>query len=496
MTPADSSVAIGPRRARPLSITPGVWVCGLLAAALVAALLCAAVLRPDQRAVALPAVAILAIFAIFTLLLAKQLDAAVFGEIGFLFLGFAVAYSVIPALNFLVQDFDFPPDGLNFAILDPQPHEIGVHLWRHALFIAMVAIAYLLGRGRQTFVLRPTASAPGILLLVSVLVTVASTGIVAVLSAPVTNYYEHYTRFDHLTPLGRYAAYIGLLLKSAGYYVTLALMFSAYLRYKYFIAPVVLSIVAYELVYSFGSRIESLSILLATACLFHFYVRPLRLATGAAYLFLLLLLFTGVEFYRAAEFDIDAVVNEIVERGLKFAYEFGAVFYTSFHIYYERALGTLPRPEWLMLINDFFTAVPMYDHITHNSQYWYAGIYFPDAVVPPQTMGPLADSGIWGGEADLAIRGLLTGLGYAWIARWVLRRNTAWHWLLIYTYLFATAVFGLKYSLVHQASLMVRVFLPVLFLYWAYAFFLRPLGRLFDPAPDRAPRASPRGALP
>lgn len=477
MTPVESSVAFGPQRARPHSITPGVWVCWILAAAIVVVLLCAVALRPEQRAVALPAVAILAIFAIFSVLLAKQLHVAVFGEIGFLFLGFAVAYSVIPALNFLALDFDFPPDGLNFAILDPRPAEIGLHLWRHALFIGMVAIAYLVGRGRQTLVLRPTERVPGTLLLGSLAITLASAGLVAALSAPVTDYYEHYTRFDHLAPIGRYAAYIGLLLKTAAYYVTLILMFSAYRRYKYFIVPFVLSIVAYELVYSFGSRIESLSILLATACLFHFYVRPLRLATGAAYLFLLLLLFTSVEFYRAAEFDLDAVVNEIFESGLKFAYEFSAVFYTSFHIYYERALGTLPRPDWLMLINDFFTAVPMYDHIAHNSQYWYADIYFPDSIVPPQTMGPLADSGIWGGETDLAVRGLLTGLGYALIARWVMRRNAAWYQMLIYTYLFATVVFGLKYSLVYQASVMVRILLPVFFLYWAYTFLLGKLRR-------------------
>jgi hypothetical protein len=116
----------------------------------------------------------------------------------------------------------------------------------------------------------------------------------------------------------------------------------------------------------------------------------------------------------------------------------------------------------------------MYDHVAHNSQYWYAEIYFPDAVVPPQTMGPLADSGIWGGEPDLALRGLLTGLGYGLIARWVLRRNATWYRMLLYAYLFATAVFGLKYSVVYQVSLMLRNFLPVLFIYWAYVLLLKP----------------------
>ena len=59
--------------------------------AIVVALLCVAALRPDQRAVALPTVAILAIFAIFSMLLARQLDAAVFGEIGIGAAGYVLA---------------------------------------------------------------------------------------------------------------------------------------------------------------------------------------------------------------------------------------------------------------------------------------------------------------------------------------------------------------------------------------------------------------------
>jgi hypothetical protein len=475
MTPVSHSLARDPGWSRPLSMSPGAWVCGILSATLLVALLCVTALMPDQRAVALPTVAILAIFAIFSVLLAKRLDAGIFGELGFLFLGFCIAYSVIPAINFLALDFNLPPDGLNFAILDPQPAEIGLHLWRHALFIGMVAVAYLVVRGRQTLILQPTGRVPRILLIGSLSITLVSTILIAAFSAPVANYYEHYNRFEHLTPIGRYAAYIPLLLKSAGYYVTLILMFSAYQRYKYFIPPLVLTIVAYEMLYSYGSRIESLFILMATACLYHHYVRPLRLVTGATYLFVLLLFFTGVEFYRAAQFDINAFIDQILERGSYFAYEFGAVFYTSFHIYHEKALGTLPQPHWLMLINDFFTAVPMYDHVKYNSQYWYADVYFPDSIIPPQTMGPLADSGIWGGEIDLAVRGLLTGLGYAYIARWVLRRNAAWHQMLIYTFFYATLVFGLKYSIVYQASLMVRIFLPVFILYCAYIAFARPI---------------------
>ncbi len=425
---------------------------------------------PDQFAVTLPAMVILATYVGFTLILFHHLKRPVFGELGFIFLGFSVAYSVIPALNFLVLDFHFPADfdGLNFAVLSPQPAELGRHLWRHALFIFAVAAGYLLVRGNSAFTIRGGTPRAGLLALVSIGLIVLSIGLVSMVAAPVTNYYEHYTRFEGLSAPLRYAAYAGLLLKAAGYYMALVLMFSRYQKFKWLIPPFVAGLVAYEMIHSFGSRIESLSILLAAVCMYHFYVKPVRLARGALYLTALLMFFTVTEFYRASEFNLDAALDEFAQRGVKFAYEFGAVFYTSFHIYHERLFGSLPQPEPLMLINDFFTAVPFYDHISYNSQYWYADIYFPDAAVPPQTMGPLADSGIWGGEADLAVRGVLTGLAYGGLTRWALRPGARWHHMLIYTFLFATAVLGIKYSVVYQVSQMVRIFLPVLLAYGLY----------------------------
>ena len=448
----------------------GLELSALLAISLACMTVLTLMLSPDQNAVTLPAMVILTTYAGFSLVLFHRLKGPIFGELGFIFLGFTTAYSVIPALNFLMLDFTFPADfdGLNFAILDPRPAELGRHLWRHALFVIAVATGYLLLRGRSTFSTRTKAPKAGLLVLVSIGLLLMSVSLVGVLSAPVTNYYEHYTRFETLSAPARYAAYIALILKVTSVYVALLLMFSRYERFKWVIPPFIVGLVAYEMIYSFGSRIESLSILLAAVCLYHFYVKPVRLARGALYLSLLLVFFTITEFYRASEFNLDAAFEDFAQRGVKFAYEFGAVFYTSFHIYHERFHGLLPQPDGLMLINDFLTAVPLYDQIRYNSQYWYAEIYFPEAVVPPQTMGPLADSGIWGGEVDLAIRGVLTGVVYGGVARWALRPGARWHHMLLYAFLFATAVIGIKYSVIYQISQMVRFFVPVFFAYGIY----------------------------
>lgn len=421
-----------------------------------------------QAVVALPALVICFAYFLFVALLGYRVKTGIFGEIGFVFVGFAVVYSVMPALNFLILDFDFPPnfDGLNFSILNPRPPDIADHLWRHCLFVVTVMTGYLAGRGcdRKGFVSRvlPVADFWAVTIVLAVILGCVTA--ISMLSAPVDDYWSHYTRFDSLSWGAKRLVYACLILKAGGYYVALALMFSDYGRFKYAILIFVLSIATYEMVYSFGARIEALSILLAALCLYHFNVRNIRLKDGVIYCGGLLFLFTFVEFYRGAHFDIDNALQDFSEKGLKIASEFGAVYYTSFHLYFEKLQGTMPPADWRMLINDLFTIVPFYEHTEFNSQYWYARIFFPDAAVPPQTMGPIADSAIWGGEIDLALRGLFTGLAYGWLARWALGYRDRLFANVAYVFLFATSVMALKYSLVYQVSQMFRTLIPAVLL--------------------------------
>jgi len=152
----------------------------------------------------------------------------------------------------------------------------------------------------------------------------------------------------------------------------------------------------------------------------------------------------------------------MVDKGLSIAYEFGAVFYTSFHLYSERLNGSLPQHDWLMFFGDFLNFVPFIDHTAFNSQYWYAENYFPNSSIPPQTMGPLADSAIWGGEIDLFFRGLVNGALYALLIRWFDKRRDVIWVLVIYCYIYATCVVALKYSIFFQISNLSRYVLPMI----------------------------------
>src|SRR6266446_5911545 len=98
----------------------------------------------------LPSFVVMAIFLCFSLWLRFQVQDNIFGEIGFIYLAFAVAYTVFPAYGFLTLDSLSSGAGFQeLATFVPDQGELGRHLWRHVLFIGAVGAGYLFFRGRH-----------------------------------------------------------------------------------------------------------------------------------------------------------------------------------------------------------------------------------------------------------------------------------------------------------------------------------------------------------
>jgi hypothetical protein len=413
-----------------------------------------------------PLLAGAAVFVVFTCLLASRVRGSLVGDIGFIYVAFALAYTVLPGLTFLLLDFNVPTgvDPQSLSVIFPQPVELGAHLWRHALFITGVSAGYLALRGSAPPPLeQPSVRGHGSIIAIMAAVIVFCIATVTLLSAPVTSYIEHYTRFDHLSWPLRRLVYICLSLKKGGYFVLLALMFSQYRRYRVRIAVVVLSLCIYESAYSLGSRIETFTILLASVGFYHFRVAPISVVKGAIYLAALAVLFSGAEYFRASNYNLrDAEYALAAREGGKQALEFSAVFNTSFQLYSDRARGALPPRPWPMFFNEFIAVIPFLDHTAYNPQYWYARNYFPEAEVPPQTMGVIADSALWGGELDLLVRSLINGALFGYLMRWFLCRRHKWWALTVYTFCYATCIMTLKYSVLYQLIPFTQVLLPTL----------------------------------
>ena len=441
----------------------------IVAVTVVLGLVASCIFTAEQMYIMRPLLASGAVFSIFSYVLWFRVRANIFGEIGFIYMALALAYTILPGITFLPMGFNFQYgfDGQNFYVASPQPEELGMHFWRHVLFIAGVATGYLAVRG-GALPLKPsnknsTCRNGGI---IAILIAIVGCCIFAVtlLSAPVTSYIEHYTRFDNLSWPLLHFVYLCLIFKSGGYFVLMALLFSQYRRYRILIFILVPTLCAYESIYSLGSRIETLTILLAFIGFYHYKVTPISMKKGIVYLSLLAVLFSGIEFARSYDYSLENVQYAATNEGIKQASEFGAVYNTSFHLYAERAQGNLPPRDWQMFFYEFISLIPFLDHTTYHPQYWYARNYFPIEVVPPQTMGVLADSAIWGGEFDLLIRSLLNGAIFALLTRWFLRRRDKWWALTIYIYCYATCIMTLKYSVLYQLTPLIRIIVPTLLL--------------------------------
>ncbi len=174
------------------------------------------------------------------------------------------------------------------------------------------------------------------------------------------------------------------------------------------------------------------------------------------------LVFSVIEMVRSADLDFSTFKETISQEQGMPAGELGAVYVTGFHLYSERSQGTLPPIEWQAFFNDFISLVPLVDQTKWHPMYWYARNYFPDAVVPPLTLGPIAESALWGGEIDLIIRGFINGTLFAFLMRWFAREGGKWQVMTIYIFCYSTCIMCLKYSIFYHLAPLVKVILPLL----------------------------------
>src|SRR6266446_1493944 len=414
----------------------------------------------------LPSFVVMAIFLCFSLWLRFQVQDNVFGEIGFIYLAFAVGYTVFPAYGFLVLDSLSSDVGFeNLAKLAPDQGELGLHLWRHVLFIAAIGFGYLFFRGARAPKFNSlknlgNAEKP----IIRILLVIVLFSVIALwgLSAPVNTYIDNYTRYVDLSWLARRVVTVCDVLKTGGTFVLLTAMFANYRRYRVYLSSFVLLRVVYEVQNSFGARIDAFVILIAAAILYHYCVKRITLKKGILVMLALGLVFSVIEMVRAADLDFSVLKESTSqERGMP-AGELGAVYVPGFHLYSERSSGSLPPIEWQVFFNDFISLVPLVDHTKWHPMYWYAKNYFPYAVVPPLTLGPIAMSALWGGETGLFVQGFINGILFAFLMRWFARDGGKWQVMTIYVFCYSTCIMCLKYSIFWHLAPLVKIILPLL----------------------------------
>jgi hypothetical protein len=408
-----------------------------------------------------PSFAVIVVYVVFLFFLRKKNNENIFGEIGVIYLGLFVAYTVLPGLGFFLS-----AQGDNDALgrLLPSDRELSIHLWRHVLFGVAVSIGYLFYRGHQklstTEINIPNS---WVIIILLIFLFFLSVIYIEANSRRVTDYYDNFTRFDHLPWFAKKVASLVLRLKFGIYAILLTFLFLNF-RSRFFTFVIVAVIGFYEIYFSLGARIIALMILLQAVALYNFSVKKILLRRGIFLLFFFGIFFTILEKAREAQFDFSDTKSTISGDGFKAASEFGSVFFPGFHLYSERASRNLPPIEWPMFFNDIISIFTFGDFDRWNPMGWYTRHYYPDRDVAPFTIGPIAESALWGAEIDLFLRGIVNGLFFSFLVRWFIKRKSKWWALAIYTYCYATCIMTMKYSVFYQLTPIVKNILPIIIL--------------------------------
>ena len=186
----------------------------------------------EVAALIFPSLVALLNFSIFSTILLKRVGDNLFGEIGFIYCGFLVLYTLIPAFNFINGNFG-PADPI--SILQASSSDITLQLWRQELFIFAFTTGYLLLRGQRIVgkisdYLIYQDNQRTIIFLFSILLIILY--FLIILSSGVDNYYESYMRYENLNFISRKLVSIAIRFKEAIYSALLTFLFMNYRKYS------------------------------------------------------------------------------------------------------------------------------------------------------------------------------------------------------------------------------------------------------------------------
>lgn len=290
-------------------------------------------------------------------------------------------------------------------------------------------------------------------------------------SSDFEGYLDSYKRYDHLSGFLRKLISVAIRLKTG-----ILLIVQLYLCYKLknkriLLLVILLSIIIVEAMYSSGARITMFFIILQSLFIYSIFINLPKFKVLALLGFFLLMAFFVIEKNRH---------NTNQELVIDFASaapgELGAVFFTSYHLYQQRNDGQLPQKDWKMLIFPFISPFAFNSGLKEiDPMFWYMKNYFPQSDVPPFTLGPIANSALWGGEFDLVLRSILNGLLFAFAVNVFVENKKNPLNIVFYGFVFSTSVMVLKYSILFHLTpifkdllLTALIFMGINFIFKSY----------------------------
>jgi hypothetical protein len=421
-----------------------------------------------------PLFSITVVFVVFVIFIWQKLKQNLFVELGVIYLAFVVLYTLAPGFGLLYAEYSQDLKvGILLDYLDADKKDLAFHLWRHFLFAITFAGSYYFFRKNEKIVssnLKEKSPSTVYLLIIVIVISIST---LFLLSAPVNGYLEHYTRYDHLPTVLRKLVSFIIRFKMGFYTILLTLLFSQYKRFKWVLYFVIASLCILETVYSYGSRIYSLIILLQCFFLYNYFVKGVSIKFVMVTSLILMALYSAIEIIRIQDVSSVDIKDSLTDAGIGVPAELGAVYVPSFQLYNDRKKNALPTKDWQMFFYDFISPITFNSDTRWNPMWWYGTNYYPLSEVPPFTIGPIAESAMWGGEIDLLCRGILNGLFFAFIVNWFIRRREKFWAVTIYVYCFSFSIITIKYSIFFYLTPIVKELIPTILITMFFIILMR-----------------------
>jgi hypothetical protein len=400
----------------------------------------------------------------FSLKLKKRFGEFRYIEIGFLLNFFLSLYIIFPTIIFITSSFTIG-DPISYVLNGfAYSNEILLqyHLMRMLLFQFIFILAYLKIRNTKIITLNNfNFKFKKTFLILFLFIVLISYFLLFALSGDFDGYLESYQRYDHHSrPL---RLFISIIVRFKFAFIILFLIhFFIYFKNKKWILFGGFTFLLFlESKYSAGARISVLFILFIGFALYVILKGLPKIRNLIFGLFISIIAFSIVEKTRISD-DNSLAENELSQL---IPGEFGSAFLSSYHLYQKREDDQLPETNYKMFFFDFIAPFfPNADITNIDPIFWYKENYFPEAEVPPFTIGPIANTAIWEGEIGLLLRSWLCALLFAKFLNSITKKSITPFYLFIYLSVFSTSVMVVKYSIFYQLTMIFKnLFLPFIF---------------------------------
>jgi hypothetical protein len=447
----------------------------LLVLSAVASALSLPLFSPERRQVLLPVLVIANIAAFFIASLWGRGDKepVPLFEIGTVYCTALTVYSLVPFLNYLLAGMTWTglSDSRLFAY-SATPAEVGRFAWNYVIYFASFAATYLWVRNKAASQKRVAviSDSPSLVIVVLPLLALLLYFYLLNVFWGVDANPSYSKTSDNLLNLRRLPLIVSQIsshLRGIMLIFKMALLLLLFERWESKRWRAVLCLwlmleIAYTIL-NMGARFETALLLLSALLFYHRLVKPIRPSRAFAIGVLFIVGFQIMGIARNYTLRGRAPVPPITFHSLASATnEFQSIFATAYDLDQMKKTGQLENIPAQLYVSDFLMPVPqqLLPVKKIEPSQWYLDV----RGIKDQTgymFGVIAQSVIGFGLLELALRGAILGLLFAWAQRWYTRCSSRFLPTLIYVWLCVWSYYTFRASTFYLLSPIIYRLLPV-----------------------------------